>query len=85
MESGFLPELGTIASFPADVYKRQAKEGSQFLIASHSPILLGLPEAEILSFDGNTIEKISYEDTESYAITEMFINNREVLIKHLLE
>ena len=55
------------------------------MIASHSPILLGLPEAEILSFDGNTIEKISYEDTESYAITEMFINNREVLIKHLLE
>ena len=64
---------------------QKAKEGSQFLIASHSPILLGLPEAEILSFDGNTIEKISYEDTESYAITEMFINNREVLIKHLLE
>lgn len=64
---------------------QKAKEGSQFLNASHSPILLGLPEAEILSFDGNTIEKISYEDTESYAITEMFINNREVLIKHLLE
>ena len=64
---------------------QKAKEGSQFLIASHSPILLGLPEAEILSFDGKKIEKISYEDTESYAITEMFINNREVLIKHLLE
>lgn len=64
---------------------QKAKEGSQFLIASHSPILLGIPEAEILSFDGNKIEKIAYEDTESYAVTEMFINNREVLIKHLLE
>ena len=38
-----------------------------------------------VKLDGKKIEKISYEDTESYAITEMFINNREVLIKHLLE
>ena len=66
---------------------QKAKEGSQFLIASHSPILLGLPEAEILSFDGNTIEKISYEDTESYArskgIGKALLDYAKTLKSHL--
>ena len=57
---------------------------SQFIIATHSPILLGLPEAEILNFDGEGIHKCSYEDTESYQVMEMFINNREELLRRLL-
>ncbi|MBQ0070974.1 MAG: AAA family ATPase, partial [Spirochaetales bacterium] len=40
---------------------RYSRQGAQFLINSHSPILLGLPEAEILSFDGGEIHPISYE------------------------
>jgi Predicted ATPase len=61
-----------------------AKGGAQFIITSHSPILLGLPEAEIISFENGKIERCSYEDTESYQVTEMFINNREILTKRLL-
>ena len=61
-----------------------AKRGSQFLIATHSPILLGLPGAEILSFDGGTIHPCKYEETESYQVTEMFINNRKQLLEQLL-
>lgn len=57
---------------------------SQFVIATHSPILLGMPEAEILSFDGEGIHKCSYEDTESYQVMEMFINNRKELLRRLL-
>ena len=64
---------------------RCAKEGSQFIIATHSPILLGLPNAEILSFDDGNVQPCDYEDTESYKITEMFINNREGLLNKLLE
>ena len=54
-------------------------------IASHSPILLGIPDAQILSFDEGVIHECEYEDADSYQVTEMFINNREYLlvwIKH---
>ena len=61
------------------------KMGSQFLIVSHSPILLGIPGAEIYSFDENGIVSCAYEETESYRVTELFINNREVLLNKLLE
>lgn len=63
---------------------RLASGGAQFIIASHSPILLGIPDAEILEFDDGSIRKISYKDTESYQVTEMFINNREYFLKRLL-
>lgn len=58
---------------------------SQFIVVTHSPILLGLPKAEILSFDDGAIKRISYEETQSYQITKMFINNRERMLKLLLE
>lgn len=63
---------------------RLAKGGAQLLIASHSPILLGLPGAQILSFDDGYIHPCDYLDTESYQVTEMFINNREYFLERLL-
>lgn len=61
-----------------------AKEGSQFIIVTHSPILLGIPDAQILSFDDGIVHKCEYEDTQSYKVTEMFINNRKILLERLL-
>lgn len=61
-----------------------AADGSQFIIATHSPILLGMPGAEILSFDSGVIHPCEYEDTESYQVTEMFINDRKRLLDKLL-
>ncbi len=61
-----------------------AKHGSQFIIVTHSPILLGMPSARIVSFDDGKIHNCEYEDTESYKVTEMFINNREQLLGRLL-
>lgn len=66
-----------------DIYKC-AKEGAQFLIVTHSPILLGMPDAEIYSFDGGEIHLCKYEETDSYIVTEMFINNRKNLLHRLL-
>ncbi len=63
---------------------RCAREGAQFLIATHSPVLLGLPGAEILSFDQGAVHPCSYEETDSYRVTEMFINHREQLLSRLL-
>lgn len=64
---------------------RCAKEGSQFFIATHSPILLGIPDAALYCFDQRRMHLCSYEETESYQVTEMFINNRDILLKRILE
>lgn len=63
---------------------RCAKNGAQFIIATHSPILLGIPGAEILSFDNGKIHPCAYEETDSYQVTSMFINNREQILRRLL-
>ena len=63
---------------------RFAKEGAQFFIVTHSPILLGIPDADIYCFDNGRIHLCEYEETESYQITEMFINNRQMLLDRLL-
>ena len=60
-----------------------ALEGSQFIIATHSPILLGLPGAQILNFSDEGIRPIRYEDTESYQITKLFLEQRESLLNKL--
>lgn len=64
---------------------RCAKGGAQFIIASHSPILLGLPGAEILSFDESGIHPCAYEDTDSYQVMDVFLNHREQILQHLLD
>jgi len=66
-----------------DIY-RLSGSGAQFIIASHSPILLGVPGAQILTFDDGQIHSCEYLATESYQVTEMFINNREYFLKRLL-
>ncbi len=63
---------------------RHSQAGAQFLVATHSPILLGLPEAEILSFDGGKIRPVRYEETSSYQITRRFMADREAWLRQLL-
>ena len=62
-----------------------AMEGSQFIIATHSPILLGLPEARILSFTDEGIQPIRYENTESYQITKLFLERRRQILDELFK
>lgn len=57
----------------------------QFIIATHSPILLGYPGAEILQFSEDGIRSIDYEETEHYQITRGFLENREGYLKHLFQ
>ena len=64
---------------------RCAKGGAQFIMATHSPILLGLPGAEILTFDDGPIHSCEYEDTDSYQVMSAFINHREQLLRRLLD
>ena len=62
-----------------------ARQESQFIIVTHSPILLGIPGAEILTFDNGQVHTCEYEETESYQVMEMFMNNRTQLLKRLLD
>jgi predicted ATPase len=57
---------------------------AQFIVATHSPILLAYPGASILSLDGDAIEPIEYRETRHYLITRDFLNAPERFFKHLL-
>jgi predicted ATPase len=59
-------------------------EGSQFIIATHSPIIMAYPSARIYEIKEG-IETVAYEDTEHYQITRAFINNPKRMLKELLE
>ena len=63
---------------------RLSREGAQFIVATHSPILLALPDAAILSFDDGAIHPCGYEETGSYQVMSLFIRNREYVLHHLL-
>ncbi|MEW6120075.1 MAG: AAA family ATPase [Pseudomonadota bacterium] len=60
------------------------EDSSQFVIATHSPILLSYPHAKIIQFDGSGLSEVAYEDTEHYAITRDFLNNYGRRLEQLL-
>lgn len=61
------------------------KNNSQFLIASHSPILMAYPNADIYQLSETGIEKVSYKDTDHYKVTKQFLDRPEQMIKYLLD
>lgn len=60
------------------------KKGAQFIIATHSPILLALPDVDIISFDGYELKRVFYEDTDIYKIYLRIAFDRENLVKEFL-
>ena len=60
------------------------KRGCQFIIATHSPILLSYPGAKILQFDGAGIAEVAFEDTEHFAVTRDFLNHYPRRLQQLL-
>ncbi len=60
------------------------KKDSQFIIATHSPILMAFPDAEILEFSQNGINKVSYKETEHYQVTKSFLDAPERMLGYLL-
>lgn len=61
------------------------KVGGQFIIASHSPILMTYPGAEILSFDGGAVQSISYEDSSAYQLTKLVVEHPQEILRHLFK
>ena len=60
------------------------KNNSQFIIATHSPILMAYPNADILEFSEKGIQKVGYKETEHYKITKQFIDHPEQMVRYLL-
>jgi predicted ATPase len=58
-------------------------KNSQFIIATHSPILMAYPGAVIYQIDGNGIHRVNYKDTEHYKITKAFLNNPDPMLNEL--
>ena len=61
------------------------KRDSQFLIATHSPILMAYPDAEILQLSDDGICPVTYRETEHYKLTKQFLDAPERMMKLLLE
>ena len=61
------------------------RQQSQFIIATHSPILMSYPNAEIWQLDEEGMRPVALEDTEHYIITRKMMNNREQMLDILLE
>jgi len=59
------------------------EDGSQFIIATHSPIILGYPDALIYHVSPHGLETIDYEDTEHVQVTRSFLNRRESMLDML--
>lgn len=60
------------------------KKNSQFIIATHSPILMAFPNAEILEFSENGIKSVNYQDTEHFRLTKRFLDNPKKMLHYLL-
>lgn len=72
-------------TFLARLHQLVTEGEAQFIIATHSPILLSYPSATIYAFDDTGIHITSYEETEHFRVTKDFLNSYESIYKHLLQ
>ena len=61
------------------------RKNSQFIIATHSPILMAFPGSQIYQFSENGVDVVSYRETEHYQLSRQFLENPERMLKYLLE
>jgi predicted ATPase len=72
-----------ILAFMAIINELEQSGRAQFLIATHSPMLLCYPGATIYQFDENGVQETNYEDTEHFMLTKSFLNNPAAYLRHL--
>jgi len=58
------------------------KEGAQFIIATHSPILMAIPNADLLLLDNGFFEKTEFDDLEHVRLTKLFLENPERFLRY---
>ena len=65
------------------IHRLCKKQNSQFIVATHSPILMGYPDATIYQLDSTGIRTVAFEQTEHYLVTKGFLNSREKMLEEL--
>ncbi|HSU90340.1 MAG TPA: AAA family ATPase, partial [Sporolactobacillaceae bacterium] len=70
-------------SFLSIIHRLETAGRAQFLVSTHSPIILAYPGAVLLSLDGDAIQQVHYTDTEHYRLTKQFLLSPERYFKHL--
>ena len=61
------------------------KQNSQFIIATHSPIIMAYPDSWIYQINDSGLERVAYEQTEHFTLTRQFLNNPKSMLNILLE
>ena len=61
------------------------QQESQFIITTHSPIILGYPDADIWQVSKYGLERIAYDDAEHVQVTRQFLNSRKAMLDVLLD
>jgi len=67
----------------AIIHDRCKNAETQFVIATHSPLLLAYPDAIIYAFDGAQLSQVAYKDTEHYQLTKRFLDNPSAYFQYL--
>jgi predicted ATPase len=70
-------------SFLNIIHRLERAGRAQFLVSTHSPIILAYPGAVLLNLDRDAIEEVQYEDTEHYRLTKQFLASPDRYFKHL--
>lgn len=78
-------ENGTGKSTLLAELDRLVKADSQLIIATHSPILMAFPNAEILEITESGIKSVPYRETEHYLLTRRFLEQPDRMLRYLLE
>jgi predicted ATPase len=65
------------------ILKDMVSQDAQFIIATHSPIIMAFPGAAILSFDSLPVKEVAYDDLEHVSLTRSFLNNPESYLRRL--
>jgi len=74
-----------ILAFMSVIHELDRSGRAQFIIATHSPMLICYPGATIYQFDENGVRETSYENTEHFYITKSFLDNPEAYLRHLMD
>ncbi len=61
------------------------KKNSQFIIATHSPMLLAYPEAQVVELTAENIQTLPFKETEHFKLTKQFLNDPERIIGYLFD
>jgi len=65
------------------IMKRMVAQNCQFIIATHSPLLMAFPDAQILHFNEGVITDVDYEDVEHVSLTKSFLKDPERYLRML--